>query len=367
MATGALFPGARQRDRFGKALKALAHAVLGSTANGTVGTHSIRKGNVVERYMHYEKAGDQFVGRVVAGLPLNSAGFAQLPPHFDATDSATVTSAVRYMFPRLSKNVALLGVLKLGLASLVFHADYLRSTLPASHAVLHTAIFRDDELRVKLRSLLRSSSATLAPTGLPPYVELYRQLEAQHETLKALSTEVVAGVRGIWDEKELSAGTVTQAYIDRHFSTILERLGGGGNSADVVPAQPPPRRREHMLFAWGGRLHKLPEDFCFPSVDVATAWALWWLGKDNEIPYRTIDPSDLSTKLQKRILSEWRTEEAVVESFDCAVHALDGVVDKTLSQRQRRFGQLMVVTVARIMRETNGAKTKRAYSKRKRS
>ncbi|KAF0769835.1 hypothetical protein AaE_002654, partial [Aphanomyces astaci] len=44
MATGALFPGARQRDRFGKALKALAHAVLGSTANGTVGTHSIRKG-----------------------------------------------------------------------------------------------------------------------------------------------------------------------------------------------------------------------------------------------------------------------------------------------------------------------------------
>ncbi|RLN89582.1 hypothetical protein DYB28_001917 [Aphanomyces astaci] len=270
MATGALFPGARQRDRFGKALKALAHAVLGSTANGTVGTHSIRKGaatfvcsgstsgpsvisvcircgwslgNVVERYMHYEKVGDP----------------------------ATVTNAVRYMFPGHSKNVALLGVLKLGLASLVFHADYLRSTLPASHTVLHTAIFRYDELQENLRSLLRSSSATLALTGLPPYVELYRQLKTQHETLKALPAEVVAGVRGIWDEKELSAGTVTQAYIDRHFSTIQERPGGGGNSADVVPAQPPPRRREHMLFAWGGRLHKLLEHFCFPSVDVTTA------------------------------------------------------------------------------------------------
>ncbi|KAF0702353.1 hypothetical protein AaE_015995 [Aphanomyces astaci] len=280
MATGALFPGARQRDRFGKALKALAHAVLGSTANGTVGTHSIRKG-AATFVCSGSTSGPSVIsvcircgwslGNVVERPSTQQRWLCSTAPHFDATDSATVTNAVRYMFPRLSKNVALLGVLKLGLASLVFHADYLRSTLPASHAVLHTAIFRDDELRVKLRSLLRSSSATLALTGLPPYVELYRQLKTQHETLKALSTEVVAGVRGIWDEKELSAGTVTQAYIDRHFSTILERLGGGGNSADVVPAQPPPRRREHMLFAWGGRLHKLLEHFCFPSVDVTTA------------------------------------------------------------------------------------------------
>ncbi|ETV77444.1 hypothetical protein H257_08861 [Aphanomyces astaci] len=141
--------GANQRDRFGKALKALDYTVLGEAASGTVGTHSIRKGaatfvcsgstsgpsvisvclrcgwslgNVVERYMHYEKAGDQFVGRVVAGLPLNSADFAQLPPHFDSTDNPVVTSALRCMFPVLFKTGSLIGVLKLGLASIVHHA-----------------------------------------------------------------------------------------------------------------------------------------------------------------------------------------------------------------------------------------------------
>ncbi|RHX99652.1 hypothetical protein DYB36_013962 [Aphanomyces astaci] len=245
LTSGALFPGARQRDRFGKALKTLVLSVFGDNAEGAVGTHSIRKGaatfvcsgstsgpsvisvclrcgwslgNVVERYMHYEKAGDQFVGRVVAGLPLNSAGYAQLPPHFISTDDAIVASAVRCMFPGLSKSIAIFGVLKLSLAS---------------------------------------------------------------------------------------------------------------------------------LLVWGGRLHKLPETFVFPSVDTATAWALWWLGKDNEVPYKTIDPDDLATKKQKRILSEWRyimnnlwqfyvtenrtteptesTEEAIVEAFECAVHALDPV------------------------------------------
>jgi hypothetical protein len=73
-----------------------------------IGTHSIRKGastyvcsgctggpsivsvclrcgwslgGVQDRYLRYESAGDQFVGRVVCGLPLDSCEFAILPPH----------------------------------------------------------------------------------------------------------------------------------------------------------------------------------------------------------------------------------------------------------------------------------------------
>ncbi|KAF0697183.1 hypothetical protein As57867_012058, partial [Aphanomyces stellatus] len=102
MSPGPLFPGANQKNRFSKGLRSMALGTLGETA-AEIGTHSIRKGaatyvcsgstsgpsvisvclrcgwslgHVVERYMHYEKAGDQFVGRVVAGLPLNTSGFA---------------------------------------------------------------------------------------------------------------------------------------------------------------------------------------------------------------------------------------------------------------------------------------------------
>ncbi|RLO05810.1 hypothetical protein DYB28_005428 [Aphanomyces astaci] len=271
------------------------------------------------------------------------------------------------------------GVLKLSLASLMHHSDYLRSKLPANHAVLQTSVFRDDDMMSRLKSLVRSSSATLKPTGLPPYVEIYRQLELQQTTLKTLSSEVVANIRRILDEKELTTCTVTPAYIDKLFSSIVECLSDGSVRAEPVATGPQRSRRQHMLYAWGGRLHKLPETFVFPSVDTATSWALWWLGKNNKVPYKTIDPDDLATKKQHRILSEWRyimnilwqyyvtenrttepiesTEEAIVEAFECTMHALDPVPDRTPNKRERRFGQLMVVTVARIMREMNGAKT----------
>ncbi|ETV97463.1 hypothetical protein H310_09392 [Aphanomyces invadans] len=151
--------------------------------------------------MHYEKAGDQFVGRVVAGLTLNSADFAVQPPHFATTDNPVVTSALRCMFPGLSKSVSLFGVLKLGLASIVHRADFLRTTLPSSHPVLHTAIFRDYFMMSNRKALVRTTSTAMKPTGLPPYVEIYRHLQAQQESLEAVASEVLSGVQKILDEK----------------------------------------------------------------------------------------------------------------------------------------------------------------------
>jgi hypothetical protein len=43
-------------------------------------------GSVKERYLQYEKAGDQYLGRVVSGLDVNSIAFAMSPPFFDTAD-----------------------------------------------------------------------------------------------------------------------------------------------------------------------------------------------------------------------------------------------------------------------------------------
>ena len=40
-------------------------------------------GVVQYTYLRYESTGDQYVGRVVAGLPICSAKFSVLPPQFD--------------------------------------------------------------------------------------------------------------------------------------------------------------------------------------------------------------------------------------------------------------------------------------------
>jgi len=39
-------------------------------------------GKVKQKYLFYEKAGDQYLGRVACGLDVNKAQFAVTPPHF---------------------------------------------------------------------------------------------------------------------------------------------------------------------------------------------------------------------------------------------------------------------------------------------
>ena len=111
-----LFPGASQYDRYRKCLdRILAREGLqelesrGLSAEN-IGTHSTRKGaasfcssgstacpsniavhlragwalgGVQDRYLKYESAGDMFVGRTVAGLPIDNVAFATLPPFFE--------------------------------------------------------------------------------------------------------------------------------------------------------------------------------------------------------------------------------------------------------------------------------------------
>ncbi|EGZ28656.1 hypothetical protein PHYSODRAFT_377683, partial [Phytophthora sojae] len=93
--TGPLFPGSLQRNRF---RKAFARALGNADDEKNYGTHS-SLGGVQDRYFRYEAAGDQFLGRVGVGLPLNSAGFAILPPHFKDNTDPVVREGVKSMFP----------------------------------------------------------------------------------------------------------------------------------------------------------------------------------------------------------------------------------------------------------------------------
>jgi hypothetical protein len=120
-------------------------------------------------------------GARVAGLPLNRAGFAVHPPHFVNNEDNTVQACLKEMFPSLNNTSTLQGVLRLCLASLVVRADHLLETLPASHPMLSTYLFRNSQVLDQLRAALVStddSTPWVKPTGIPPHVELYKQLLA---------------------------------------------------------------------------------------------------------------------------------------------------------------------------------------------
>ena len=66
---------------------AATYCSTGSTVSPPMASICLRAGwsmgPVKEKYIHYEKAGDQYVGRVVCGLNVNSTEFAVSPPYFE--------------------------------------------------------------------------------------------------------------------------------------------------------------------------------------------------------------------------------------------------------------------------------------------
>ncbi|KAG6944547.1 hypothetical protein JG688_00017025, partial [Phytophthora aleatoria] len=80
---------------------------------------------VQDRYFRYEAAGDQYLGRVVAGLPQYSSQFAVLPPHFDDRGNSIVRDCTDLIFPSTKDNAHIAQVLILCVASLVVHAEFL--------------------------------------------------------------------------------------------------------------------------------------------------------------------------------------------------------------------------------------------------
>ena len=270
-------------------------------------------GNVMERYFRFENAGDQFTGRVVAGLPVNHSNFAILPPHFDSSDDVKLNLYLSIMFPTLCGIDYMRGVSRLVLASLVFHYDYLVKTLPGNHALLNTPLFADPDMKNYLASIVRSGfdSSAMRASGIPPHIELYRSLEKNHSSIMDLPRIILNGVGKILEEKGVAAGNITKEILEQSLANAFRGM------SNLVPSpigpQTPTRGPFAQLpgtcvFSWGSKLHRLPENFMFPSVDLMTGWRLWWCGNPTQKipPFVSIDTTDLSTIPKKKVFSEWK-------------------------------------------------------------
>ena len=272
------------------------------------------------------------------------------------------------------------------LASLIYHYDFLIDNLPPKHPLLSTVIFTDLALKTILSERLLSglTSPRMLATGIPPHVELLRQMQCNEQSILAVPELVLSGVREIVDENGLMAGHITRSY----FETTLESTVTKTVELALVVANTTTTTANRcdstaacyndvLVYHWGGGLHKLPETFEFPSVDVSTAWTLWWLGNPSQKlpPYRTIQTRDLSSSNQRKAFYEWRyimdkmtqfyanttgnelgkSSSAIdlVRSFEIAQGVLEPVRGSTSRKRKRRDGQLRVATAARLLRQSS--------------
>ena len=119
---------------------------------------------VTSRYLRYEAAGDQFVGRTVCGVPIESPNFGTLPPFFPDRTPLLI-DAINACFPNHSANLK--GVLEYCLASVIYHREWLRKLMPAQHPVFSAAIFRPEFAALLPQVVCRRprESDNLRPTG----------------------------------------------------------------------------------------------------------------------------------------------------------------------------------------------------------
>jgi hypothetical protein len=205
-----LFPGGSQYQRFSGRLLELGSELL--TKQGIdIGSHSIRKGaasyvssgstmgpsaaaiciragwtmgSVQDRYIRYEGAGDMFVGRTVAGLPVSDVQFAILPPFFNEIDDV-VEEMLKDCFPQIEGNMR--RVCLFAVASVIYHSEVLCEKLPTSHPLFSTSLFtnkdRLEQLRSNVQSRLPTISDSMQSTGIPPHVNALVMYERLNRNL----------------------------------------------------------------------------------------------------------------------------------------------------------------------------------------
>lgn len=328
---GKLFPGANQKNRFHKALDRAFAKINVPTER--LGTHSIRKGvatfacsgstggpsivsvclrcgwslgGVQDRYFRYESAGDQYLGRVVAGLPLNDYNFGVLPPHFIDNDNQAVAQCVNETFPLLKNGCHLFPILQLCLASLVYHEQYLRATMGPSHALMSCYLFRNPSLISTLKNLVQTSNSPwMRSSGIPPHIYLYKQQHELQEAVDKLPNTLMDGFAKVIEDKGVGAGNITKELLNETIRSLLVEVGL--QRPAIVQQRDVESSSVYNVHFWGGKYHMLPQDFEFPSIDALGAWKLWWFGNGalGYPPFKSITTNDLSDLKKKKTYSEW--------------------------------------------------------------
>ena len=166
---GKLFPGDSQYERFMACFRKVIRDHPDEfkrvgVDSGDLGSHSVRKGScsyaaagttvappivsiclramwsmggVKERYLSFEKAGDQYLGRVITGMDCNEASFATSPPYFDFTgcddsekkDKMLDQIVSNFMVGGVRLTPRVFHIVKMCYASLCYHSDFLKNTL----------------------------------------------------------------------------------------------------------------------------------------------------------------------------------------------------------------------------------------------
>jgi hypothetical protein len=235
---------------------------------------------VVKRYVKFDPAGDQFIGRLLSGLKVSDKSFSSLSPHIKSIVSneslAIVEESVLIAFGTL-EHPSIKRVAPFLLANLVYHFDFLENALPQHHRFWKSNAASMSSARIEtLKSMICTDADcdSMKPRGVPVSVNVLSKLGEQDDKISRLFT-LLEDVR--LEQQKLNqliplsaaaSGTmVGERQLNSLVQTLRETIRSEFQSSHLasesrnLPGQVS-QSYEAMTWTWGGRLGRLvPETF----------------------------------------------------------------------------------------------------------
>ena len=264
-----LFEGTSQYERFNKIfiniVKSPEHcdtfAALGMPPED-FGTHSIRKGavtsvatgttssppiasiclranwampGVMNRYIKFESAGDQFVGRCVAGLPRLSKDFAISPAYFDLScfsqdermsKEAELHEWIKGRVPDGAKtNARVFSLLKMVIAAVIKHKSFLEENMHAKCRLRASLLFiKIDQIPlincVCVKHPWSKTEFTPQFSGIPADIMIMAEFESLKEEMRNMKLGIKEEMRDMKSDIQLG--------FESSLTNELDNRGVGG-------------------------------------------------------------------------------------------------------------------------------------------
>ncbi|MEM7283659.1 MAG: hypothetical protein AAF438_18745, partial [Pseudomonadota bacterium] len=368
-ANGLLFPGADQYGRFIK----IFHRVISQAEDKflslgvkkhMLGSHSIRKGaitlvstgctvspplssiclragwslgTVKDRYIHYEKAGDQFTGRSVTGISSLDKEFAISPVYWDWTDCDEQSGSEKVdeilsetCVNKREVKPQTFALFRYLFASLCYHSRHLEEVLHETNPLRGSPVFAaiskfEHADKAAVSYPWKATAFSPKPTGIPPHVMILVRMEELKMELAQQSERIMERLKSELDERSVGGSEYRATRIMEDVKELLQNMclaqraasteiddgspnidigdwdiGDGvsdGDVGEVLNDESPKREPNNrlMISIANGKLCLLPREYKFPKMSFPNFVVMWYCGDStNKVaPFRLLKAVDL--------------------------------------------------------------------------
>ena len=281
-------------------------------------------GAIQDTYLRYEAAGDQYVGRVVAGLPICSWKFAVLPPQIVDCDVKKVEEIVDCCFPSLPDGLKYSA--RFLSASLLYHLDEIFKYIPSTHPLLLASFLTsseiqeiilkiqinyawDEDVEVEVyknqdgiqqveeasgelsgstgnessdtvslgseKTMPRRTQRIRKATGIPAHVMLMADMQRVIRSQQSVIAQVACIIKKEFDQREVGHATFqVQHQVEKMLSSFESRVvtkldslkqKSSSSTDECSPNGLSATIEGGRWYHWEGHYRKVPSDWNFPN------------------------------------------------------------------------------------------------------